>query len=293
MKCDLSIEFLNSYLDDELNKEEKQRVEKHLKECQSCMEELAQLRWVDACVKEFEVEEPSREFIFNLNRRVMERVRKKRHFSFLRISPVLVPITVALLVFIVLINTDQGGGSASLDDRIFYTEIKVKKELDLKIPEPAPAIAADRFAPAEKGVVGKSVPEKSVAERVESKKAKETAKEEAPSLRAGSAAKSGEIAGLKDDREDEGIFTDRDEILSTVSIEGIDIPQDRIVRAIIDTTGRVLKVATGNSIIPEKDTMLENRLQGQQLRPASVCGRNTQMYVDLTQETQEVDTNTK
>ena len=75
-----------------------------------------------------------------------------------------------------------------------------------------------------------------------------------------------------------------DEVRERLSVEVLQIPADKVVRAIVDSTGKVVKVATGNSMIPEKDTMLENRLQGKQLSPPSVAGRRAQLYVDFTQK---------
>ena len=82
MKCDLSIELLNGYLDGELDKEHKAEIEKHLKECEVCRKELEELRQLDEHVRTVEIEEPSREFIFNINRRVLEKVKKKSRFRF-------------------------------------------------------------------------------------------------------------------------------------------------------------------------------------------------------------------
>jgi anti-sigma factor RsiW len=67
MKCDLSIELLSGYLDGELDKKQKAEIEKHLKECEVCRKELEELRQLDEHVRIAEVEEPSREFIFNIN----------------------------------------------------------------------------------------------------------------------------------------------------------------------------------------------------------------------------------
>jgi hypothetical protein len=86
---------------------------------------------------------------------------------------------------------------------------------------------------------------------------------------------------------------DADEYLKTMSLEQIAIPDDRVVRAIIDTDGVVVKVATGNTMLPERDTMLENRLQGQQLKPATVSGKKAQIYVDFTQTEETTDCTTE
>ena len=71
MKCDLSIELLNGYLDGELDKKQKAEIEKHLKECEVCRKELEELRKLDENIRTAEIEETSREFIFNINHRVL------------------------------------------------------------------------------------------------------------------------------------------------------------------------------------------------------------------------------
>lgn len=286
MKCDIPIELLSGYLDGELDKEQKEKIEKHLEECKFCKHELEELKQLDEYVRSMEVEEPSREFIFNLNRRVMGKIKKKSRFFLFRISPVLVPVTVALLVLIVLIKIYQPSRFASSDDRIFYMEIEAKKDLDIQIPEfdvTREDVARGRGVVEEKKIT---------AEKIPAKKKIVLASPDVPS-----ATKAADIEATKDLKEAEhvakgGAGEMRDEVISTIAIEELQIPQDRIVRAIIDSTGKVVKVATGNTIIPEKDTMLENRLQGQQLKPATVAGRRAQIYVDLTQR-KETQTETK
>lgn len=264
MKCDLSIELLNGYLDGELDKEQKAEIEKHLKECEVCRKELEELRQLDEHVRTAEVEEPSREFIFNINRRVLEKIKKKSRFRLFRLSPVLVPVTVALLVFIILININQPVGFASLDDRILYVEVETKKDLDIEIPK-AGFVREEVYA---KGVV-----------------AKEKKALTAPTVPSMAKARDVEVFDHAKKGEARAFGTEaQDEIISTTVVQELQIPRDRIVRAIVDSNGKILKVATGNTIIPEKDTMLENRLQGQQLSPPTVAGRKTQLYVDLTQE---------
>jgi hypothetical protein len=64
------------------------------------------------------------------------------------------------------------------------------------------------------------------------------------------------------------------------------VRREQVVRAIIDTSGTIVKVATGNTLIPETDTMLENQLSGQQLAPAVIGGRKQRIYLDFAAEEQ-------
>ncbi len=250
MKCSLPIELLSGYLDGELNKKQEAELKKHLKKCQRCRNELEELRQLDQYVKTLEIEEPSREFFFALNRRVMQKIKKKSKFFFFRFSQILVPVAVAALVLIVLVNIHQPTRLVSLNDRILYAEIEKTEDLDLQIPE--------------LGVVQKVLEEKEVA----------VVKKRTHVL---SAAK-------REDIEEAEPAEVKDEVVGVLSIEALQIPQDKVVRAIVDSTGKIVKVATGNTIIPEKDTMLENRLQGQQLSPPTVAGRRAQLYIDFTQK---------
>jgi hypothetical protein len=276
MTCDVSGELLSGYLDGELDEKQKKELEEHLKTCQICRDELEELKKVDEYIRSLEVEEPSREFIFNLNHRIIARVKKKSWFPFFRFSPILVPATVAILVLIILVNIQQPSRLAGLDDRIIYVETERKRaELDFAVDLETAGKVAEKRAVA--------------AERVVAKKEKMAA----PSVPPISKAKGAIIREPEEMRDEDlvrgGAGAVSGEFFSTVSMEELEIPKDRVVRAIIDTTGKVVKVATGNTIIPEKDTMLENRLQGQQLAPAVIRGRKTQLYVDLTQRKAKKD----
>lgn len=250
MKCDFPIELLSGYLDGELDEKQRARAEKHLGECPRCNETIRELKLLDDHIRAQEFEEPSRDFIFGLNRRIIEKIKKKRRFFVFRYTPVFVPAAVALLIFVVLININQQQRMIEIDDRILYAEIAPKQELELQLPAPKIAKAKE----VEKKSIGKAGKR---AGSFETAPASEVAKTATADERAD------ELVGLDD-------------------MDELRIPKDRITRAIIDSTGLVLKVATGNSIIPEKDTVLENSLQGQQLTPPTVGGRRTQMYVDLT-----------
>lgn len=256
MKCDIPIELLSGYLDGELDEKQMAVVEKHLKECQSCRQELEELKRVDGYVKTQEVEEPSRDFIFTLNRRVMERVRKKPRPFLVRLTPVFAPAAIAVLLLIILMNTVPRQRLIGMDSRILYADIKTEREEEIFMAQPHAARAP---------------------------KAKEKMYEERAGVGAAPAGLLVSEAEKKIEAVDEAMVYDFE-----VHVVQLDIPKDKVVRAIVDSTGKVLKVATGNTILPEKDTMLENRLEGQQLPPPTVAGRRTQLYVDFT-ATEESD----
>ncbi len=250
MKCDLPKELLSGYLDGELDRERRVQVERHLKECAHCRDELDELRRLDQQVRTLAVEEPSREFIFSANRRIMEKLKRRPRFSLFRLSPILVPVAAAALVLILLVNIQQPTRLVSLDDRILYAEVETREDLDLRIPElavPEKRLEKKKIMAAEEGVYRAATAEQEAVTEAEP-----------PAV--------------------------SDEVVGRLSVEALQIPVDKVVRAIVDSTGKVVKVATGNSMIPEKDTMLENRLQGQQLNPPSVAGKRTQLYVDFTQK---------
>jgi len=246
-------------------------VKKHLAQCDVCRKELEELKILDEHLRSAAIEEPSREFIFNLNRQVMEKIRKRSRFSIFRFSPIFIPVAVAVLVLIVLVNIPESSKPVDLDHRILYSESELRKDIDVKQPE----VSTARKMPVGKGIAVKK--DKSVV---------------APSAPIVSESKSyraaeQEVAGGVYDR------IEADEFMKTGSLEQIEIPDDRVVRAIIDTHGVVVRVATGNTIIPERDTMLENRLQGQQLKPATVSGKKAQIYVDLTRMKEAKECTTK
>jgi hypothetical protein len=282
MKCDFSLEQLSAYLDNELDQEQMEQIRQHLESCEYCQQRLAALKTVDDRVRTLAIEEPSREFYFNLNRRVIDRVRKRRRVSFFRLSTILVPAAVAVLIVIVLVNTPQPVQLITVDDRVPYKitheTVRTKTDVDFTLSE----VTASKDAEAEpsdvRGVyAGKAAErEKSIAKPAPAPiVAKKSMPEEV--ISGGAALKYTSV-------DDKALRSEeyRDELLNSAVEQEIEIPQDRIVRAIVDTTGRVVKVATGNTLIPEQDTVLENRLKGQQLAPPLVSGRRMQLYVDLT-----------
>jgi anti-sigma factor RsiW len=255
MKCELSIELLSGYLDGELDDKQKAVVEKHLKECQSCRQELESLKHLNNYVKEQDIPQPSRDFVFTLNRRIMEKIRKKSRPLFIRLAPVYAPVFAAALVLIVVVHSISGQKRIGLESRVLYAETEPEKQVAVNMPEPRivqPPRAEDKMAVGGKGLL--AAPKTAAAER---------------------AARKPEV--------------DEERMVSELEESIIEIPRDMVIRAIVDSTGKIVKVATGNTIVPEKDTMLENRLQGQHLSPPRIAGKRAQVYIDFTAEKEKTD----
>ncbi|KPJ74078.1 hypothetical protein AMJ52_01975 [candidate division TA06 bacterium DG_78] len=250
MKCDLSIELLSGYLDGELDDEQRVFVEKHLKQCRRCRNAFKEFALLDEQIRKQKFEEPSREFIFGVNRRIIDKVKKKKPFFIFRYTPVFAPAAVAILLFVVLINISKHERMIGIDDRVVYAEITPRQKLELQIPESKIVDVKE----AEKKIVAKT------------------------ETRAGTS----EITPASEEVAKIATYEGADELYTLDDGGELQVPKDQITRAIIDSTGRVLKVATGNSIIPERDTVMENRLQGQRLTAPTIAGKKTQMYVDLT-----------
>ena len=64
-------------------------------------------------------------------------------------------------------------------------------------------------------------------------------------------------------------------------IRAISYSENRVVRAIIDSTGTIIKVAIGRNRQPEKDTMLEHRFQGKKISPPFIAGKKTHVYIEF------------
>jgi len=273
MKCDFPAELLSGYIDNELNEKNRVLVEDHIKSCQCCQQEIDELKRQDAWVRSLEVEEPSREFMFSLKRRVMENVKNRPKFSVWKFMPVLVPVAAAALVLVVVINSKEQIKYVGIDNRISVTESEFK-------------------TPDETATGKKEADKTTVTYAAKEKYAEPVAAKPSGAVSAGAGARIAEDAELatmpplasesrKDDDIAAGLATEQ-----AITAE-LEIPRDRVIRAIVDSTGKVLKVATGNTIVPEEDTLLENRLEGQQLAPPTIRGKRTQMYVDLSDTEQK------
>lgn len=243
MKCDLPVELLSGYLDGELDEQQRAQVEEHLKTCPACQEELAALRRMDEYVRDNVYEEPSREFTFTLNRRVMDRVRVAPRARFFKLTPIFAPAAAALLILIILINISPSKRIIGMTDQVVYQEIET---------HPAPAV---------------SIPEPTIAKMPAS--TKRTAR---PDAEDAAAMRSEQIRGKK-----------TEEVVVHERVRG-GRRREHVVRAIIDTSGTIIKVATGNTLVPETDSALENELSGQQVAPAVIGGKKQQIYVDFPAE---------
>jgi len=283
MKCDLPIELLSSYLDGELDREQTRMVEEHLKACKVCRNELEELKQLDGYVRTVEVEEPSREFIFTMNRRVIDSIKKRQRVSFFRFAPVLVPVAVAALVLIVLIRIPERTQFVDIDHLVRFTETETRHEdTTVKPPVDERMVVAEKAAPErDKGPV---------------RTMKDGGVEEYTAAGAPAASPPEPVmkkAAVSQTRREAEVF-EVSEDADIADIEGLlnqyAVPKGQVVRAIVDTTGRVIKVATGNTIIPERDTVLENRLEGQQLARDRFKGKRVQYYLDFINEAAEEET---
>jgi hypothetical protein len=251
MKCDLPIELLSAYLDGELNEQDRAKVEMHLKDCKACKQQLIALEKIDRDVRDGVYEEPSPEFNFGLKRRVMDRIRPAPRRSLFRFAPIFAPVAAAILILVVLIDISPSKRIIGMTDQIAYKKVATRQQVQISIPEPdiipAPApVTAKRMAKA--------------AEKM------------APSAEFEEAPAAGGIAETRDE------MADIDEAVVATQARA------QVVRAIIDTTGTIIKVATGNTLIPEKDTVLEKELAGQQLAPPTIEGKKKQVYFELATE---------
>jgi hypothetical protein len=240
MKCNLPVELLSGYLDGELDEQQKAQVKAHLEACPACQEEMETLKQIDEHVRDRVYEEPSREFVFTLNRHVMDKIRVAPRSSFFKLTPIFAPAAAALLILVILIKISPSKRNNGMTDRLIY------KEPAVSMPEPR---------------ITRVTTSKKRAARHDKEKAAPMRLEE---------TRSAEV---------EESF-DMDELEARVR-------REQVVRAIIDTNGTIIRVATGNTLIPETDTMLENQLSGQQLAPAVIGGRKQQIYLDFAAEEQK------
>jgi hypothetical protein len=302
MKCDLPVELLSAYLDGELDREHTNMVEEHLKACAICRKELETLRQLDTHVRNMHIEEPSRDFVFTMNRRVMDRIQRRRKFPWFRLSPVLVPVAVAALIVIVLMRSSEPVRLVSLDDRVLY-EVKEK---DTYFKTAIPETGGSSTVVRDKEVVSDGESEEYSADAVVSKKAEvpvvtksgreineeKTAVTAPPPVPEYTEKKSTETSWKGGVETVSGMATE-DEVVQQIVNEELQARNEQVVRAIIDTNGRIVNVALGNTIMPEYDSLLEDRLKGKQLTPATVKGRRMQIYVDFTQEEPAAECPTK
>jgi hypothetical protein len=289
MRCDFSIELLNAYLDNELDEKQKLFVEGHLKDCPACRAELEELKGCDRLLKQREIEEPSNKFLLGFENRIIAAVAKKTRTPLIwRISPILVPVaSAALITFFVLVNREKTQPIVGLDERVpgigYVTE---RKDESIKKAEPV-----EKMRQVTKGWDLKEVSGKK-AEAASEERAPATISKSAttpPAPVGGITTVPGAAAAprpISTESRDEELLTDDGLARSQAKMAELNIPKNKVVRAIVDSTGRVVRVVTGNTIQPEEDKLLEQQLEGQQLAPRSSTAGQTQnlLYLDLTQQ---------
>jgi hypothetical protein len=173
---------------------------------------------------------------------------RTRRRSVFKLTPVFAPVAAALLILIVLLNTRVSGRIAGITDRIEYRAEQMRPAQPVSVPE----LRVEGLTTVEKTTARAGKQKKVIAEVTEMHPAEE--KDRA--------------------RMDE--------------IEVMPPPREQVVRAIIDTTGTIIKIGTGNTLIPERDSVLEEQLAGQKVSPPAVSGRKQKFYVEVAAE-QETD----
>ncbi|MEO0129142.1 MAG: zf-HC2 domain-containing protein [candidate division WOR-3 bacterium] len=251
--CGISIELLSAFIDNELDEQEYARIKEHLESCVYCRKIVEQFKEMDEQIRQLELEEPSREFIFNLKRNVMERIGKKPKFVFWKFFPILIPAAVAVLILIV-IRSEGLETPVGMNNRVPYVysdEEKAIKDqkIDISLPAPAP--------------IAKSKP------RTETHLDKKTT------------APAPTIASRQAEELESRAYAAEQSVP--------EISEQVVIRAIVDSTGRIINVAKGKSLTPEEDTTIFRALKGKQLSPPKIQGRPTQMFVEFTPE--EKDSN--
>lgn len=243
MDCRFPIELLSAYLDAELDAPQRAVVEEHLRSCATCRRELAALQDMESLLKDTIPQEPSTAFTRALERRIVERVRPRSRRRILDLAPIFAPLAAAVVLVVVYARTLDARRSVGLTDRIAYQELPARPEIRVSIP--APAIGSRALPAGERTVEPAAAKKMARAEREEALQVPAPAEDKEKDMAGGAA------------------------------------PRDQVVRAIIDSTGTIIKVAAGSELIPEKDTLLEQELTGQKVAPPVIEGRRQQVYSDL------------
>ncbi|MGB9720771.1 MAG: anti-sigma factor family protein [bacterium] len=253
--CDFSIELLSAYIDNELNENDRQAVETHIKSCPVCQKIVEQFRVIDDSIRELEFEEPSGDFVFNLKKNVIDRLRKKKQPVIWKFLPIFLPVAAAAILVVLITGHEEIEKPVGMKNRVEFSLALSQppaqtEKIDVVIPKPG-------ITPRTRTVLP-SAP-RATAEKISADRQMEAeyAKKEVPAMTS---------AGLAQER-----------------------TEQVVVRAIVDSTGRVLNVATGNTIIPEEDTTISRLLKGQQLAPPTIRGKPHQMFVEFVPE--EKDSN--
>ncbi len=243
--CGISIELLSAFIDNELDEQEYRRIKEHLKSCVHCQKIVVQFKEMDEQIRRMELEEPSREFIFNLKKNVLEKIGKKPKFVLWRFFPILIPAAAAILVLIVFSNEGLET-PVGMNNRVpyVYEEKNIKDEkIDISLPATTP--------------IAESKPR--VETHLDKKIAAPTPKTTTRHEDLESRAYASESAVPK-------------------------ISEPVVIRAIVDSTGKIINVARGKSLTPEEDTTISRILKGKQIAPPKIQGRPTQMFVEFNSE---------
>uniref|UniRef100_A0A7C4TH11 Putative zinc-finger domain-containing protein n=1 Tax=candidate division WOR-3 bacterium TaxID=2052148 RepID=A0A7C4TH11_UNCW3 len=243
---DLPIELLSAYLDNELNEKDRNLVKEHLLVCRECAKKIEEFKTIDGYLKERKIPEPSSDFVFNLNKRVMASIKKSEHPHFLSWLSVLVP-AVAVFLFIILFY-EKPIKIVGMEYRVGWEEIKTEeKELAVEISLPKDGVS--------------KLTQTSYSQMRD--KLSSVGEEEKPMTEVS------KMAGKEPPSEE------------------LKPSRKRIVRAIIDSTGQVVGVATGGSIAPKRDTLLENYLKGKYLARPSIKGKATKLFVEFSENEED------
>lgn len=278
MRCDISIELLSAYLDQELSETDRRQVEEHLKICAACQTELAEMKFGDELVRQRPVPEPSGKIMLGFETRLLNQIRPRSRWSWLwRVIPIATPVAAAAVtVLVVLVNQEKTTPMVGLPEIvplvISRAEEREDKDIDratghmkrADVPAPAPA---------------RSV-EKKETEVMPASKAAAPVLEPTGGLLSPPAA--AVTAGAGDEVTDDDAYQ-KEVTRIQAAITELNIPRNKVVRAMVDSTGRIVRVATGNSIQPEEDTALVEQLAGQQIAPRSFTRKQNLRYLDLTQ----------
>mgnify|MGYP005835340911 CR=1 FL=1 len=250
-ECDFPVELLSAYIDNELNENERQRVEEHLKFCSNCLKVVEEFKTIDMSLREIEIEEPSRDFIFNLNKKVMEKIRKKRSSVFWKFVPVLVPVAVVTILVIIIGGYENIASPVGMKNRMDIVsalpeKLKQTDKIDVVIPAPSITSMAQKQLPATSRMAAERSP---------------------------AAGKDIDLAYKKTEAPASAIEEISGEKVAPV-----------VIRAVVDSTGKILNVATGNTITPQEDTTISQILKGQRIAPPTIRGKPTQMVVEFVTE---------
>jgi hypothetical protein len=131
MECKHIENLLSAYLEDELNREEKQKVEEHLNICSDCAELFALLRETTESLTDFPEVEMSEDLVGRLYE--IPEKKKKFRFSFGQfLKPAFQPVFAAIALLVVLtsiyiFHPNRSQINKSIDKQIHLGFSKIEK----------------------------------------------------------------------------------------------------------------------------------------------------------------------